>query len=163
MNRVITTIATTAIIAVSALLFLTAAAPAAPRWPSASLEYYEDAQKQIKIIGEQFSIAFAAADKPDSTETISETIDAIGTAVDVINDLTPPVPLLAFHQQNKYAAAMCQRAVIYAQSADFEGMAAMAVVPIYAQFGTECLRALNEALVEGARYASTVGGFPEEK
>lgn len=162
MTRTLVTIVTTAALVVVGMLLL-AAAPAAPRWPAASLDYYTAASEQLEIISEQSGIAFQSAGKPDSAETISDTVTAVTAAVEAINELEPPVSLLAFHQQAQYAANNCKTAVGSARTVQFDGVAAMGSAPIFVQFVLECARALNEAKVEGARYASTVGGFPEEE
>lgn len=155
---------TIAIVAISGVsLLLLAAAPAAPRWPAASLDYYTAASEQLEVIREQSGIAFQSAGKPDSAETISDTVTAVTAAVEAINELEPPVPLLAFHQQAQYAAGTCNSAVGSARTVQFDGLAAVGSAPIYVQFVLECARSINEAKVEGARYASTVGGFPEEE
>lgn len=155
------TAVTTALIAVAALLLLTAAAPAAPRWPAATLDYWTDAKTQLDILYDQSSTAFKLAGQPASAATLSDTVTAVTTAVDALAELDPPPVLLPLHTQLTYAGDVCKNAVRFAQTTTFDGVAAMTNVNLFAVFGLECRRSLRDANVEAARYAATVGGFPE--
>jgi len=159
MRRTLLVTAVTAIVVAVALLTV-AAAPAAPRWPAASLAYWQEAQPLLETLAAESPAAFKAAGNPASAGVISDTVTAVTTIVDAVAELDPPPPLLAVHAQLAYAASTCQSSVKYAQTVDFTGLVGASQIPVFAQFSLECLRSIKDTQVEAARYAATVGGFP---
>ena len=142
------------------LLYSLVAAPAAPRWPAASLAYWQDAQPLLATLAAESPAAFKAAGNPAAASVITGTVTAVNEVVDAVAELAPSPPLLAVHAQLAYTASTCQSSVKYAQTIDFTGLVGASQVPVFAQFSLECLRSIKDTQVEAARYAATVGGFP---
>lgn len=155
------TAVTTALIVVAALLLLTAAAPAAPRWPAATLAYWQQAQPHLQTLDAQSKIALTAVGQPGSTQIISDAVTAVTSVVDAVAELDPPPALLPLHTQLTYAAGACQSTIQYGQTLKFDNLAAAVSINVFTQFGLECRRSIHAAQMEAARYAATVGGFPE--
>ena len=161
MQRTIAVTAVTTLLIALAATTLTGAAPAAPRWPPASLDYWTEAEPLLATLAEQSGVALNSAGKPDATDVLSDTVTAVTAAVAAIADLEPPPAMLPTHVQLSYAGEVCQRATKFAQTTTFDGVAALANVNLIATFGLECRRSLRDVSVESARYAATVGGFPK--
>ncbi len=141
------------------ILATTAAAPAAPRWPSASLAYWQEAETLLSDLTTHSEAVFVAVGKPDVSAVISSTVTALNETGTAIAALEPPPALLPVHTRLGYAAAQCYLAIGSAKNITND-FSATATLPIFVSFAIECRRAINETRVEAARYAATVGGFP---
>src|SRR5690606_23383519 len=97
---------------------------------------------------------------PAAAQVISDSVTSVTTAIDTIGELEPPPPLLPFHTRLAYAAGACKNTLQYSQGLALSGLAAAVAIPVLTTMGTDCFGAINEANVELARYASTVGGYP---
>lgn len=139
------------------ILTTTAAAPAAPRWPSASLAYWQEAEALLDTLDMECRAGLKAIGDPDAIET---PLDAVTAAQESAAELDPPPALLPLHTRLAYTAETCRNTLQYASGATNNDDMRI-VIPMITQFGIETLRSLNETRVEAARYAATVGGFPE--
>lgn len=160
MQRITLVTIVTVSLVILAAVFLTAAAPAAPRWPAASLDYWEQVRPNLAIIETQSKTAMSAVGKPDATQTISDAVTAVTSAASAIAKIEPPTALLPLAIQIDYTGETCLSAIKYASSVKLDNIGAAVSVPVFTQFGIECRNAIQAAHMEAARYASTVGGFP---
>lgn len=154
-------VVTAIVAALAGLALLTAAAPAAPRWPAATLAWWQEAQPHLDAVETAVTDAWAAypAD-PDTIQTAAETIAA---AVDALAELDDPPPaLLPVQVRLAAAAAECDHTISYAADLAGSDQATSAfAIGILTGMRNQCSGAITEARVEAARYASTVGGYPE--
>lgn len=146
-------------VAAAVLWFTTAAAPAAPRWPPASLAYWQEAETLLSDLTTHSEAVFVAVGKPDVSAVISSTVTALNETGTAIAALEPPPALLPVHTRLGYAAAQCYMAIGSAKNITND-FSATATLPIFVSFAIECRRAIQETRVEAARYAATVGGLP---
>lgn len=161
MQRTIAVTAVTTLLIALAATTLTGAAPAAPRWPPASLDYWTEAAPLLATLAEQSTAGLGAAGKPSAASILDDAVTAVTQVAATVAKLEPPPALLPLHTRLTYAASTCQRSLEYAGTVTFDGANAVIGVPVFMQLSLECLRSINEAQVEAARYAATVGGFPK--
>lgn len=122
----------------------------APRWPAASLAYWQEAAAHLTAIEAQ---ADAAYTDPAALPAAADELAAIAAA---IAKLEPPPALLPVHVQLTYTARKCSQSIAYETGKILDP----AIVVALRQ---ECARSVKDTHLEAARYAATVGGFPAEK
>ena len=162
MRRPVTIVTTLVLVAglLAVALSITAAAPAAPRWPAASLAWWQDAQPHLDAVETAVTDAWAAY--PAEPDTVEEAAATIAATVDAVAELdAPPPALLPVQVRLAAAAAECDHTISYAADLAGSDQATSAfAIAILTGMRNQCSGALTEARVELARYAATVGGYP---
>lgn len=150
-------------VSIVGIALLTAAAPAAPRWPVAALAWWQEAQPHLDAVETAVTDAWAAY--PAEPDTVEDAAATIAVAVDALAKLDdPPAALLPIRVRLAAAAAECDRTISYAADLAGSDQATSAfAIGILTGMRNQCSGAITEARVELARYAATVGGYPEQE
>ena len=114
----------------------------APRWPTATLDYWIVADAILSDLSAEMTAAYDGADSGD-------TLANLRTLREGFTELDPPPAMLATHTQIGYALQSCAFGLSIDATEDTDALLLL-----------DCQRAIKDARTEAARYAATVGGLP---
>ena len=141
------------------------APPTTPDWPADALAYSQKAaeyQNDIIIALPVFWVGNGSTytDLPLDPEEARQAADQIQEIRSSVGDLEPPPVLLPYHRALILAALECSRSVNTAARLTEDDPNSAATMLAIITLRNQCINALNQAQLEGARYAATVGGYP---